>query len=118
MSIRIEQNEWPHYYADCEIPNHWVNVSYGNDELPSFQTESDQHKAYQLWVDSHVAKIRKENNKRLYGDLYKCPRFCLSLCYGFDGADVFQTDRFEDVLQWIKDNPKTEEQIALTKEYV
>ena len=45
----------------------------------------------------------------------------VSVCHyvtGFDGADVFQTDRFEDVLQWIKDNPKTEEQIALTKEYV
>ena len=116
-------NEWKDYYSDCDIPTNWVNVSYANDELPSFETDENQHKAYHLWVDSHDANIRRENTDRIYGDLYigynyECPRFCLSLCYGFNGADVFQTDRFEDVLQWIKDNPKTDEQIELTKEYV
>ena len=108
MTIRIEQNdEWPTYYADLEIPANWVDVSYGNDELPSFHSEIDELKAYQVWIGSP----NDRESDRL-------PRFCVSLCYGSDCGDFFQSDSFEDVLQWIKDNPKTEEQIELTKEYV
>ena len=111
-------NKWKDYYSDCAIPTDWVNVSYSNDELPSFETDQNQQEAYHLWVYSSDPKTKQDDIYRIYGDNISCPRFCLSLCYGFDGDDVFQTDRFEDVLQWIKDNPKTEEQIELTKEYV
>tara|TARA_R100001510_G_C7636438_1_gene194552 strand:- start:636 stop:917 length:282 start_codon:yes stop_codon:yes gene_type:complete len=29
-------NEWKTYYKDLDIPENWKNVSYSNDELPSF----------------------------------------------------------------------------------
>jgi len=29
-------SEWKNYYKDLDIPKTWENVSYSNDELPSF----------------------------------------------------------------------------------
>jgi len=40
------------------------------------------------------------------------------MCYGFDGSDLFHSDDFESVVQWIKDNPKNKNQVKLTKSYL
>jgi hypothetical protein len=58
------------------------------------------------------------NCKDIYGTEEIKPRFSVSLCYGYLDGDLFQSDNFEDVIKWIDDNPKTEEQIKLTKEYI
>ena len=57
---------WTDYYKDLSIPSDWENVSYGNDALPSFMSEKDTHKAYQIWVDSFNKKERTINSKDIY----------------------------------------------------
>ena len=40
------RNEWKNYYTDLNIPKTWDNVSYSNDELPSFIYNN-----FQIWID-------------------------------------------------------------------
>jgi hypothetical protein len=109
---------WTTYTKDLNIPKDWKCTSYGNDALPSYQTQEDNYKAYHIWIDSHDLEERKINCKDIYGTEEIKPRFSISLCYGYLDGDLFQSDNFEDVIKWIDDNPKTEEQIKLTKEYI
>jgi len=109
---------WNTYTTDLNIPENWVCTSYGNDALPSYQTQEDNHKAYHIWMDSHDLEERKRNAKDIYGTEEVKPRFSVSLCYGYLDGDLFQTDDFQKVVDWVENNPKTEEEIQLTKEYV
>ena len=109
---------WNTYTTDLNIPKNWVCTSYGNDALPSYQTQEDNHKAYHIWMDSHDLEERKRNAKDIYGNDTIFPRFCICLCYGYDGDNLFQTDDFQKVVDWVENNPKTEEEIQLTKKYV
>ena len=45
---------WTDYYKDLPIPSDWENVSYGNDELPSFACNG-----YQIWIHSPDIEERK-----------------------------------------------------------
>tara|TARA_R110000765_G_C18427473_1_gene545130 strand:- start:82 stop:459 length:378 start_codon:yes stop_codon:yes gene_type:complete len=112
----IKGERWNEYYADLDIPNTWTNVSYGNDALPSFLSEKDEHKAYQVWVDSFNKKERAINSKDIYGLDTLAPRFHVSLCYGEN--DLFSSNNFDEIVKWINENPKTKTQIELTKEYI
>lgn len=47
---------WKDYYKDLDIPEDWENISYGNDELPSFL-----YKSYQIWINSPLLSERQEN---------------------------------------------------------
>ena len=107
---------WNEYYADLDMPNEWVNVSYGNDELPSFISQKDIHKAYHIWINSFNEKVRKENHDLDFGNEL-APRFNITLCYG-SGYDLLSTNSFDEVIKWIKENPKTKQQIKETKEIV
>ena len=40
------RNEWKNYYTDLNIPKTWENISYSNDELPSFI-----YNRFQVWID-------------------------------------------------------------------
>ena len=40
------RDEWKNYYKDLNIPKTWDNVSYSNDELPSFIYDK-----FQIWID-------------------------------------------------------------------
>ena len=40
------RNEWKNYYTDLDIPKTWENISYSNDELPSFI-----YNRFQVWID-------------------------------------------------------------------
>jgi hypothetical protein len=45
------------------------------------------------------------------------PRFHVVLCYG--GEDnIYTSNSFNDVINWVDHNPKTKEQINKTKEYL
>ncbi len=110
-------DDWKNYYSDLDIPKDWVCMSYHNDSLPSFSTEEDHYKAYHVWINSHDDKIRQDNNKDIFGQKYY-PRFQVVLCYGYDGGDAFITDDFEEVLKYIKNNPKDKKLIELTKQYI
>ena len=112
----IKGESWNEYYADLDIPNEWVNVSYGNDELPSFTSQKDIHKAYHIWINSFNEKVRKENHDLDFGNEL-APRFNITLCYG-SGYDLLSTNSFDKVIKWIRENPKTKQQIKETKEIV
>ena len=132
--------KWKDYTSDLDIPEKWVNSSYGNDALPSyisaprdrhwteqgfakikviFQKKSTEYyDGYHIWIDSHDINERKENSLDIYGqDDELAPRFHVCLYYGHDEF-AFKSDDFDAVAQWIKDNPKTPEQIEETKKYI
>jgi len=110
---------WTDYYKDLSIPKEWVNVSYGNDALPSFITEQNVHKAYHVWIDSWCEKERALNSKDIWGYEDKlADRFSVSLCYESQENDLFMSNNFDEVVEWINKNPKTKEQIKLTKKYI
>ena len=112
-----DYRDWSNYYSDLDIPKDWVCMSYHNDSLPSFSTEEDNYKAYHVWINSHNDEIRETNNMDIFGQKYY-PRFQVVLCYGYDGGDAFITDDFEEVLKYIKNNPKDKKLIELTKQYI
>ena len=65
---------WEDYYKDLDIPKDWENISYGNDELPSFL-----YKDYQIWINSPLLSERKEgylgigfDNLDHYKDMVPC----------------------------------------------
>ena len=117
----VKGSSWKIYLEDLEIPETWNNVSYANDALPSVMSgEIDDYSAYHVWIDSHDREERKANSKDIYGlddDWNLAPRFHVVLCYG-SPENVYVSDDFNVVVQWIKDNPKTPEQIAETKELI
>ena len=108
---------WEEYTKDLDIPETWQNVSYGNDALPSYMSgEIDDYSAYHIWADSHDIEERKANSEDIYGLKDElAPRFHVVLCYG-NPENVYVSDDFDAVVKWIKDNPKTPEQIEETKE--
>jgi len=115
----VKGSSWKIYLEDLEIPGTWSNVSYANDALPSVMSgEIDDYSAYHIWIDSHDREERKANSADIYGlDDELAPRFHVVLCYG-SPKNVYVADDFNAVVQWIKDNPKTPEQIAETKELI
>ena len=109
---------WINYYEDLNIPTTWENTSWGNDELPSFVSDKDHNKGYLIWIDSHDLEIRKDHAEFIMGYKNKLmPRFHVYNCYGCDEL-LFSSDSFDDVIAWIDNNPKTEQQIQDTKEVI
>ncbi len=108
--------DWATYYDDLNIPSTWENTSWGNDELPSFVSDEDQNKGYLIWVDSHNIDIRADHSSFIYGLKDElAPRFHVMLHY-FSYEPLLVSDNFDEVVKWINDNPKTEQQIQETKE--
>ena len=88
---------WEDYTKDLTMPETWENVSYGNDALPSYASEKDNHKAYHIWVDSFDTEERKANSKDIYGlDDELAPRFHVVLCWGYPDF-AFYSDDFDAV---------------------
>lgn len=107
--------KWKNYYNDISIPKDWINVSYGNDALPSFMTHEDG-KGYHIWIDSHDKKERQINSLDIYGLKNKlAPRFHVVLHYGAN-KNLFTSNDFNEVVEWVKNNPKTKEQLKQTEE--
>ena len=112
----IKGESWEDYYSDLVIPEGWKCVSFGNDSLPSFISDKDNIKGYQIWYNSHNPEVKKLNSLDIYG-VEESFRFCVTLCYGYE-KDLFQSDNFIEVIEWINNNPKSPEQIEETKEYL
>lgn len=109
---------WSNYIKDLDIPSNWKNVTYHNDALPSYQTSEDDLNAYHVWIDSADIEERKRNSLDIYGLKDKlAPRFHVVLCYGGEN-NIYTSDSFNDVVEWVNNNPKTKEQIKETKEYL
>tara|TARA_R100001460_G_scaffold53240_2_gene92279 strand:+ start:229 stop:732 length:504 start_codon:yes stop_codon:yes gene_type:complete len=71
---------WTDYYKDLPIPSDWENVSYGNDELPSFACNG-----YQIWINSPNIEERKESYLGLgFGTLTDYEDWIFHVRYYFD----------------------------------
>jgi hypothetical protein len=95
---------WSDYYKYLDIPKDWENISYGNDELPSFL-----YKDYKIWVNSPLLSERQESylgigfkNLDQYKDwIFTVCDYDLKDCECKD--DIFQTMHFEEVLNFLKE---------------
>ena len=60
---------WEDYYKHLDIPKDWENISYGNDEFPSFD-----YNGFTIWINSPNKEEREENH----------------LGFGYDNLDDFK----------------------------
>ena len=93
---------WEEYYKHLPIPKEWENVSYSNDELPSFE-----YNGYHIWINSPLLKERKENYLGIgYKDLsnFEDWKYAITLIdeYG-DGekSEELITSDFNEVLNYV-----------------
>ena len=92
--------DWKDYYKDLAIPSNWVDVSYGNDVLPSFQTSKDYSKGFHVFIDSYDKSVRADNTEECTGQREELmPRFSVSKEYG--EGEVFNSNDFDEVLKFI-----------------
>ena len=56
----METITWDQYTSCYDIPAEWEDTSWGNDELPSFETNG-----YRIWVNSPDLAERKESQEHL-----------------------------------------------------
>lgn len=92
---------WTDYYKDLPIPKDWENISYGNDELPSFSCNG-----YQIWINSPSLEERKENYLGLgYKDLSKYKDWIYTIKYARDYAEdkdnLLYTNDFNEVVDFV-----------------
>tara|TARA_B100000131_G_C17817893_1_gene492482 strand:+ start:115 stop:612 length:498 start_codon:yes stop_codon:yes gene_type:complete len=99
--------DWKDYYKDLAIPSNWVDVSYSNDVLPSFQTSAswdrastDYSKGFHVFIDSYDESVRADNTEEVTGQREELmPRFSVSKEYG--EGEVFNSNDFDEVLKFI-----------------
>ena len=81
-------DEWKNYYKDLNIPKNWENISYSNDELPSFM-----YNKFQVWID------KPDSDKSQFPN-----RFCV-MKLDDDNQTIddwyFESDNFDEVLKTV-----------------
>jgi len=92
---------WTDYYKDLPIPSDWENVSYGNDELPSFACNG-----YQIWINSPILAERQENYLGIgFKDLSKYDDWIYTIKYERDYAEdkdnLLYTNDFSEVIDFV-----------------
>ncbi len=90
---------WDDYSSYLDIPKHWFNSSYGNDELPSFTCNG-----FQIWINSPSLKERKANNLHYQnGKDFKDWLFLVTFekDYGVASNDLLFTMDFQEVLDFV-----------------
>jgi hypothetical protein len=87
---------WDQYTKGYCIPADWENTSWGNDELPSFETNG-----YRIWVNSPDLAERKESQE-YYGHDFKDWIFAVTYCseIGAD-EDLLLSMNIEDVIDFV-----------------
>jgi hypothetical protein len=88
---------WDQYTMGYKIPAKWEDTSWGNDELPSFETNG-----YKIWVNSPDLAERKESQEHL-GLKFQDWIFAVTHCseMGAD-EDLLTTMNFDEVLEFVK----------------
>jgi hypothetical protein len=90
---------WDDYYSHLDIPKHWINSSYPNDELPSFICNE-----FQIWINSPSLKERKENYAHLgQSEEFKDWIFVVTFekNYGVEVNDLLYTKNFQELLDFV-----------------
>jgi hypothetical protein len=99
LEERMKPIHWDDYSSYLDIPKHWFNSSYGNDELPSFTCNG-----FQIWVNSPSLKERKANNLHYQeGKDFKDWLFLVTFekDYGVASNDLLFTMDFQEVLDFV-----------------
>ena len=88
---------WDQYTMGYKIPAKWEDTSWGNDELPSSETNG-----YKIWVNSPDLAERKESQEHL-GLKFQDWIFAVTHCseLGAD-EDLLTTMNFDEVLEFVK----------------
>ena len=98
---------WEEYYKHLPIPKDWENVSYGNDELPSFEFNG-----YHIWINSPLLKDRKQNYLGIgHKDLSGFEDWIYSVMkadeYGMgEKSEELYTSDFNEVLNYVNKENK------------
>jgi len=87
---------WDQYTKGYCIPTNWEDTSWGNDELPSFETNG-----YRIWVNSPDLAERKESQSH-YSHDFKDWIFAVTYCseIGAD-EDLLLSMNIEDVIDFV-----------------
>ena len=99
LEERMEPIHWDDYYSHLDIPKHWINSSYPNDELPSFICNE-----FQIWINSPSLKERKENYAHLgQSEEFKDWIFVVTFekNYGVEVNDLLYTKNFQELLDFV-----------------
>ena len=102
LEDKIKPIHWNDYSSHLDIPKHWFNSSYGNDELPSFTCNG-----FQIWVNSPNLKERKANNLHYQkGQDFKDWLFLVTFekDYGVASNDLLFTMDFQEVIDFVGGN--------------
>tara|TARA_R110002073_G_scaffold7672_3_gene43404 strand:- start:1171 stop:1722 length:552 start_codon:yes stop_codon:yes gene_type:complete len=98
---------WEDYYKDLDIPKDWENISYSNDEYPSFL-----YKDYQIWINSPLLSERKESYLGIgFKDLTGFKDWVFTVC-SYDRDDcasienVFDSLHLSEVINFLKEQSK------------
>ena len=96
---------WEDYYRYLDIPDEWENVSYGNDELPSFSING-----YHIWINRPTLEGRQQaylgykpdGNEYALKD-YQDWRFAVMYesDYGYGKEDLLVTMYFNEVVDFV-----------------
>tara|TARA_R110002033_G_scaffold150846_1_gene187591 strand:- start:1219 stop:1752 length:534 start_codon:yes stop_codon:yes gene_type:complete len=98
---------WTEYYKDLPIPSDWEDVSYGNDEYPSFACNG-----YQIWINSSDKKEREESYIGLGNkDLSNYEDWIFAVCYERDYGNLL------DECKHIKREDEETHDLFLTKDF-
>ena len=83
------RDDWKDYTDDLAIPEDWEDVSWHNNELPSFIVNG-----YHIWMNSPRAEERKENytSNGWNPDDYEDWRFLVNLYNEEDGEIIYPED--------------------------
>lgn len=92
---------WSDYYKNLDIPKDWENISYGNDELPSFSCNG-----YTIWINSPILEERQENYLSIgYKDLSEYQDWIFAVTYtrdyGEGAEDLLQSTDFDEVVKFV-----------------
>ncbi len=99
LEERMKPIHWDDYSSHLDIPKHWFNSSYGNDELPSFTCNG-----FQIWINSPSLKERKATNLHYQeGQDFKDWLFLVTFekDYGIASNDLLFTMDFQEVLEFV-----------------
>jgi len=81
---------WEDYYQYLDIPDEWENVSYGNDESPSFS-----HNGYQIWINHPTLEGRQQAYLGIgYKDLSEFEDWKFAVCYTRDYGNLLDKCKY------------------------
>ena len=92
---------WEDYYKHLDIPKDWENISYGNDEFPSFD-----YNGFTIWINSPNKEEREDWHRGSCGGVFKDWIFSVfyTKYYGVENAkakELLSSMDFDEVVEFV-----------------